>query len=285
MQTVANLSHHPAPFSDLDVTAANVIRGLAMDAVQAADSGHPGMPMGMATVAHVLWTRFLRHNPADPKWLNRDRFILSAGHGSMLLYALLHLAGYDVPLAQLKQFRQLGSITPGHPEYGVTPGVDTTTGPLGQGFATGVGMALAEAFLAANFNRPGYALLDHYTYAICSDGDLEEGISHEAASLAGHLGLGKLIYFYDDNNISIDGPTSLSYSDNVPLALRGVRLARADRERLRYARPLRQPSCRRKRRQTGPLSSSARRTSPMAARTSRTRLRRTARRWARTKSA
>jgi transketolase len=216
VQTVANLSHHPAPFSDLDVTAANVIRGLAMDAVQAADSGHPGMPMGMATVAHVLWTRFLRHNPADPKWLNRDRFILSAGHGSMLLYALLHLAGYDVPLAQLKQFRQLGSITPGHPEYGVTPGVDTTTDPLGQGFATGVGMALAEAFLAANFNRPGYALLDHYTYAICSDGDLEEGISHEAASLAGHLSLGKLIYFYDDNNISIDGPTSLSYSDNVP---------------------------------------------------------------------
>ena len=204
------------PYDSLDVRAANVIRGLAMDAVQAADSGHPGMPMGMATVAHVLWTRFLHHNPADPKWFNRDRFVLSAGHGSMLLYSLLHLAGYDLPLDQLKQFRQLGSLTPGHPEYGRTPGVETTTGPLGQGLATGVGMALAEACLAATFNRPGFAVLDHYTYAIVSDGDLEEGISHEAASLAGHLGLGKLIYFYDDNHISIDGPTSLSYSDDVP---------------------------------------------------------------------
>jgi transketolase len=210
------MSQQPLPYDATDLLAANVIRGLAMDGVQRADSGHPGMPMGMATVAHVLWTRFLRHNPADPQWFNRDRFILSAGHGSMLIYSLLHLAGYDLPMEQLKQFRQLGSRTPGHPEYGVTPGVETTTGPLGQGFATGVGMALAEAFLAATFNRPGYPLVDHYTYAIVSDGDLEEGISHEAASLAGHLKLGKLIYLYDDNGISIDGPTSLSYSDDAP---------------------------------------------------------------------
>jgi len=209
------LSH--LPYDDLDQLAANVIRGLAMDGVQQANSGHPGMPMGMASVAHVLWTRFLRHNPADPKWFNRDRFVLSAGHGSMLIYSLLHLAGYDLPMEQLKRFRQLGSITAGHPEYGLTPGVETTTGPLGQGFATGVGMALAEAVLAAHFNRPGYPIVDHYTYAIVSDGDLEEGISHEAASLAGHLRLGKLIYLYDDNGISIDGPTSLSFSENVPL--------------------------------------------------------------------
>jgi transketolase len=207
----------PSTYDELDQLAANVIRGLAMDGVQKANSGHPGMPMGMATVAHVLWTRFLKHNPADPKWFNRDRFVLSAGHGSMLLYSLLHLSGYDLPMEQLEQFRQLGSMTPGHPEYGLTPGVETTTGPLGQGFATGVGMALAEAFLAANFNRPGYPVVGHFTYAIAGDGDLEEGISHEAASLAGHLRLGTLIYFYDDNGISIDGPTSLSYSDNVPL--------------------------------------------------------------------
>ncbi len=215
MTTVSG--HAPATYDDLDVLAANVIRGLAMDGVQKANSGHPGMPMGMATVAHVLWTRFLRHNPADPKWFNRDRFLLSAGHGSMLLYSLLHLSGYDLPMEQLQQFRQLGSITPGHPEYGLTPGVEMTTGPLGQGFATGVGMALAEAFLAANFNQRGYPIVDHYTYAIVSDGDLQEGISHEAASLAGHLRLGKLIYLYDNNHISIDGPTSLSYSDDVPM--------------------------------------------------------------------
>jgi len=204
-------------YDELDQLCANVIRGLAMDAVQQADSGHPGMPMGMASVAHVLWTRFLRHNPVNPKWPNRDRFVLSGGHGSMLLYSLLYLTGYDVPLEQLKQFRQLGSITPGHPEYGLTPGVEVTTGPLGQGFANGAGMALGEAFLAATFNRPGYPIMDHYVYAILGDGDLEEGISHEAASLAGHLKLGKLIYFYDDNKISIDGPTSLSYSDDVPV--------------------------------------------------------------------
>ena len=207
----------PLNYDDVDILCANVIRGLAMDGVQKADSGHPGMPMGMASVAHVLWTRFLRHNPADPKWFNRDRFVLSGGHGSMLIYSLLHLAGYDVPMEQLKQFRQLGSITPGHPEYGVTPGVETTTGPLGQGFAAAVGMALTEAFLATTFNRPDTPVVDHTTYVFLGDGDLEEGISHEAASLAGHLRLGKLIYFYDDNHISIDGPTELSYSDDVPL--------------------------------------------------------------------
>ena len=207
----------PLSFDDVDILSANVIRGLAMDGVQKADSGHPGMPMGMASVAHVVWTRFLRHNPADPKWFNRDRFVLSGGHGSMLIYSLLHLAGYDVPMEQLQQFRQLGSLTPGHPEYGVTPGVETTTGPLGQGFAAAVGMALTEAFLAATFNRPDCPVVDHNTYVFLGDGDMEEGISHEAASLAGHLRLGKLIYFYDDNHISIDGPTELSYSDNVPL--------------------------------------------------------------------
>jgi transketolase len=207
----------PLSYDDVDILCANVIRGLAMDGVQKADSGHPGMPMGMASVAHVVWTRFLRHNPADPKWFNRDRFVLSGGHGSMLIYSLLHLAGYDVPMEQLKQFRQLGSITPGHPEYGVTPGVETTTGPLGQGFAAAVGMALTEAFLATTFNRPDFPVVDHTTYAFLGDGDLEEGISHEAASLAGHLRLGKLIYFYDDNHISIDGPTELSYSDDVSM--------------------------------------------------------------------
>jgi transketolase len=217
MKTSVSPVSLPAGFDQLDGLCANVVRGLSMDGVQQADSGHPGMPMGMATVAHVLWTRFLHHNPADPKWPNRDRFVLSGGHGSMLLYSLLHLTGYDVSLEDLKQFRQLGSITPGHPEYGVTPGVEVTTGPLGQGFATAVGLALGEAFLAATFNRPGYPLMDHFTYVTMGDGDMQEGISHEAASLAGHLKLGKLICFYDDNNISIDGPTSLSYSDDVPM--------------------------------------------------------------------
>ena len=245
---------HPisATYDQLDVLCANVIRGLAMDGVQKADSGHPGMPMGMATVAHVLWTRFLRHNPADPKWFNRDRFVLSGGHGSMLIYSLLHLAGYDLPMDQLKQFRQLGSLTPGHPEYGVTPGVETTTGPLGQGYATGVGMALAEAHLAATYNQPDCPVVDHYVYAIGGDGCMQEGISHEAASLAGHLKLGKLIYFYDDNNISIDGPTSLSYSDNVPLRFAGVRLARPDCETPTTCRPSTRPSAPRRPRPTSP---------------------------------
>jgi transketolase len=193
----------------------NTIRTLSMDAVQAANSGHPGMPMGMADAAYVLWTKFLKHNPGNPRWFDRDRFILSAGHGSMLLYSLLHLTGYDVSLKELKNFRQLGSITPGHPEFGLTSGVETTTGPLGQGFATGVGMAMAEAFMASTFNKKDHQLVNHYTYAIVSDGDMMEGISHEAASLAGHLKLNKLIYLYDSNNISIDGSTDLAFTDDT----------------------------------------------------------------------
>lgn len=200
----------------LNQQCVNTLRTLAMDAVQAANSGHPGMPMGMADAAFVLWSKFLKHNPQNPLWFNRDRFILSAGHGSMLLYSLLHLTGYNVPLEELKNFRQLGSITPGHPEYGLTPGVETTTGPLGQGFATGVGMAMAEVYMADTFNKESHKPVDHYTYAIVSDGDLMEGISHEAASLAGHLKLNKLIYLYDSNRISIDGSTDLSFTDDTP---------------------------------------------------------------------
>jgi len=200
--------------TSLDELCVNTIRTLAMDAVQEAESGHPGMPMGMADAAYVLWTKFLKHDPADPQWYNRDRFVLSAGHGSMLLYSLLHLTGYDLPLKELKNFRQLDSLTPGHPEYGLTPGVETTTGPLGQGFATGVGMAIAEAHLAARYNREGFPLTDHYTYGIVSDGDLMEGISHEAASMAGHMQLGKIIYLYDDNNISIEGNTDLAVTED-----------------------------------------------------------------------
>lgn len=186
-----------------------------MDAVQAAESGHPGMPMGMADAAYVLWTKFLKHDPQHPDWYDRDRFILSAGHGSMLLYSLLHLTGYDLPLQELKNFRQWGSLTPGHPEYGLTPGVETTTGPLGQGFATGVGMAMAEAHLADLYNTGEFELTSHFTYGIVSDGDLMEGISHEAASLAGHLQLGKIIYLYDSNGISIDGSTDLAFTEDV----------------------------------------------------------------------
>ena len=198
----------------LDQLCVNTIRMLAADGVEKARSGHPGMPMGAAAMAYVLWTRFLRHNPKNPAWPNRDRFVLSAGHGSMLLYSLLHLSGYDLPLEELKNFRQWGSKTAGHPEHGLTPGVETTTGPLGQGFANGVGMALAERYLAMRFNRPGHHIVDHFTYGIVSDGDLMEGISHEAASLAGHLGLGKLIYFYDDNHISIEGNTDIAFTEN-----------------------------------------------------------------------
>ena len=194
---------------------ANTIRGLAMDAVQKAESGHPGLPMGMADAAVVLWSQYLNFNPGDPLWFNRDRFILSAGHGSMLLYSLLHLSGYDLPLAELKNFRQWGSLTPGHPEHHLTPGVETSTGPLGQGIANAVGMAIAERWLAARFNRPDFAIVDHTTYALVSDGDLMEGISHEACSLAGHLGLGKLIALYDDNHITIDGKTDLAFSEDV----------------------------------------------------------------------
>ncbi|MFZ6182242.1 transketolase [Nannocystis pusilla] len=194
----------------------DTIKTLAIDAVQKANSGHPGMPMGAAVMASVLWTRFLVHDPEHPRWPDRDRFVLSAGHGSMLLYALLHLTGYDLPLDELKQFRQWGSKTPGHPEYGHTVGVEVTTGPLGTGFAAAVGMALAERFLAATYNRPGHDIVDHFTYGICSDGDLMEGIASEAASLAGHLGLGKLVFLYDDNKISIDGSTDLAFTEDVP---------------------------------------------------------------------
>ena len=199
----------------LDEQCINTIRTMAMDAVEKAQSGHPGMPMGAAPMAYVLWTRFLRHNPRNPDWPNRDRFVLSAGHGSMLLYALLHLTGYDLPLDELRQFRQWGSKTPGHPEHGLTPGVEATTGPLGQGFGNGVGMAIAERYLAAYFNRPGHPIVDHFTYAIVSDGDLMEGVASEAASLAGHLKLGKLIYLYDDNRVTIDGSTDLAFTENV----------------------------------------------------------------------
>jgi len=204
--------------TELDERTINTIRFLAVDAVEKASSGHPGMPMGAAPMAYVLWTRHLRHNPTDPQWVDRDRFVLSAGHGSMLLYALLHLTGYDLPLEEIKNFRQWGSITPGHPEVHETPGVETTTGPLGQGFGNGVGMAIAERYLAAHFNDyPGAdgELVDHYTYGIVSDGDLMEGVASEAASLAGHLGLGKLIYLYDDNEISIDGSTDIAFTEDV----------------------------------------------------------------------
>lgn len=195
---------------------ANAIRALSMDAVQKANSGHPGAPMGMADIAEVLWNDYLRHNPANPAWPGRDRFVLSNGHGSMLLYSLLHLSGYDLPMAELQNFRQLHSKTPGHPEYGYTPGVETTTGPLGQGLANAVGMALAEKVLAAQFNRPGHPVVDHNTYVFLGDGCLMEGISHEASSLAGTLGLGKLIAFYDDNGISIDGEVEGWFTDNTP---------------------------------------------------------------------
>jgi len=205
----------PPSVTVCDADLANAIRVLAMDAVEQAKSGHPGMPMGMAEIAVALWTRHLRHDPAHPHWLDRDRFVLSNGHGSMLQYALLHLTGYDLPLDELRHFRQLHSKTPGHPEVGVTPGVETTTGPLGQGLANGVGMALAERLLAATFNRPGHAIVDHHTYVFAGDGCLMEGISHEACSLAGTLGLGKLIVLYDDNGISIDGPTAGWFTDDT----------------------------------------------------------------------
>src|SRR2546423_5919215 len=202
--------------TDLDQLCINSIRALSIDAVQKAESGHPGLPLGAAPMAYVLWTRFLRFNPKNPKWANRDRFLLSAGHGSMLLYSLLYLTGYDLPLEELKNFRQWGSKTPGHPEYGLTPGVEITTGPLGQGFANGVGMAIGAAHLAAKFNKAEFPLIDHYVYAIVSDGDLMEGVASEAASLAGHLKLGKLIYLYDDNQVTIEGFTNLAFSENVP---------------------------------------------------------------------
>ena len=199
----------------LDQLCINPLRFLAVDTVQQARSGHPGAPMGAASMAYVLWDRFLKHNPADPKWDNRDRFVLSAGHASAMLYSLLHLTGYDLSMEELKQFRQWGSKTPGHPELGLTSGVEVTTGPLGQGFANAVGMAIAERWLASRFNRPGHDIIDHHTYAIVSDGDLQEGVASEAASLAGTLGLGKLVFIYDDNGISIEGDTDIAFRENV----------------------------------------------------------------------
>ena len=203
------------PSTSLQENAINTIRFLAVDAIQDANSGHPGMPMGAAAMAYTLWTRHLRFNPRNPSWQDRDRFVLSAGHGSMLLYALLYLNGYDLALEDLKKFRQLDSLTPGHPEYGHTHGVEVTTGPLGQGFANSVGLAIAEAHLGEVFNKPGLDIINHYTYTIVGDGDLMEGISYEAASLAGHFGLGKLIVLYDDNRISIDGSTDITFTEDV----------------------------------------------------------------------
>jgi transketolase len=206
---------NPKSNRELEDRCINTIRILSADAVQNANAGHPGMPMGAAAMAYTLWTRFLKHNPRNPQWFDRDRFILSGGHGSMLLYSLLYLSGYDLPLDEIKHFRKWGSKTPGHPELGATPGVEATTGPLGQGFADGVGMAIAESWLAARYNRPGHKIVDHYTYAICGDGDLMEGISQEAASLAGHLHLGKLIYLYDQNHISLAGATEIDFTEDV----------------------------------------------------------------------
>ena len=199
----------------LDQLCINTIRMLAVDAVEKARSGHPGMPMEASDIGYILWTRFLKHNPANPNWPNRDRFVLSAGHGSMFLYALLHLTGYDVTLEDLRQFRQWDSITPGHPEYGHTPGVETTAGPLGQGFSNGVGMAMAQEYLAQYFNRPGFPIVDYFVYSVVSDGDMMEGISAESASMAGHLGLGRLIYIYLDNRITIEGSTELTFTEDV----------------------------------------------------------------------
>ena len=211
MSTAAGAILHP---TELDQLSINTIRLMSVDAIQKAKSGHPGLPLGAAPMAYVLWTRFLKHNPANPQWFNRDRFVLSAGHGSMLLYSLLYLMGYNLPLEQIKRFRQWGSITPGHPERCLTPGVETTTGPLGQGFGNGVGMAIAERYLAARYNRPGFEIINHFTYGLVSDGDLMEGVAAEAASLAGHLKLGKLIYLYDNNHITLAGSTQLTFTED-----------------------------------------------------------------------
>jgi transketolase len=208
--------------TQLEQDSINTIRFLAVDAIQKANSGHPGLPMGAAPMAYVLWKEYLKHNPLSPDWPDRDRFILSGGHGSMLLYTLLHLTGYeDMTLDQLKAFRQWGSLTPGHPEFHVTPGVEATTGPLGQGLSNSVGFALAERVLAQLFNREGFPIVDHHTYVIASDGDLMEGVASEAASLSGHLGLGKLIVLYDDNNISLAAPTRVAFTEDVTARFEG----------------------------------------------------------------
>ena len=209
MISKTHVIHH-----DLDTLCINTLRFLSIDAVQKADSGHPGLPMGAAPMAYVLWTRFLRHNPSSPGWFDRDRFVLSPGHGSMLLYSLLYMTGYDLPLEEIKRFRKWGSKAPGHPERGLTPGVEVTTGPLGQGLGNAVGMAMAEAYLADRYNRPGFEIINHFTYAIVSDGDLMEGVASEAASIAGHLKLKKLILLYDDNHITLSAATTLTFSED-----------------------------------------------------------------------
>ena len=202
-------------FEKVDQLAVNTIRTLSIDAIEKSNSGHPGLPMGAAPMAYTLWSRFMNHNPKNPTWFNRDRFVLSAGHGSMLLYSLLHLSGYGVEMEDIKNFRQWGSRTPGHPELGYTPGVEATTGPLGQGIAMAVGMAIAERHLAAVYNKDAFEVVDHYTYALCGDGDLMEGVASEAVSLAGHLKLGKMIMLYDSNDITLDGELDKSFSENV----------------------------------------------------------------------
>ncbi|HEV2066215.1 MAG TPA: hypothetical protein VGR08_05220, partial [Thermomicrobiales bacterium] len=208
--------------TSIETQAINAIRTLSMDAIEMAENGHPGLPLGAAPMAYVVWQEFLKHNPRDPQWPDRDRFVLSAGHGSMLLYSLLHLTGYDLSLDDVKAFRQLGSKTPGHPERLHTPGVEVTTGPLGQGFANGVGLAIAEAYLAATFNRPGHEIVDHYTYGIVSDGDVMEGVAFEAAAIAGHLKLGKLIHLYDQNHITLAASADVSMHEDVAARFRAL---------------------------------------------------------------
>ena len=269
--------------SELRRLSIDTVRGLSMDAVQKADSGHPGTAMALAPLAYVLFKRFLRVNPQDTAWPDRDRFVLSSGHACVLQYSLLHLTGFDLGLDDLKQFRQWGSRCPGHPERGLTPGIEVTTGPLGQGFANAVGMAIAERFLAERFNRPGAEVVDHHTYAICSDGDMMEGISQEAASIAGHFGLGKLIVCYDDNRITIDGTTAISFdgeNHSQRLAADGWHVQQvADSEDVDALEP--RQSRTRARKQSGHRSSRSARTSPIRRRTRSTPPRRMGRRWAR----
>ena len=242
--------------NDLFLQCVNTLRFLSVDAVQKANSGHPGLPMGAAAMAEVLWIRFLKHNPANPHWFDRDRFVLSPGHGSMLLYSLLHLSGYALSLEQIKHFRQWGSLTPGHPERGTTPGVEVTTGPLGQGFVNGVGMAMAEAHLGARFNRPGFDIVNHFTYGIVSDGDLMEGVAAEAASLAGHLKLGKLIYLYDDNHVTLSAGTDLTFTEDPCGPVRSLWLAHPDHREWQRSGGNRKRFARRAQRDAAPFADS-----------------------------